>query len=201
MNSTTVSAERKNHRQRLFEGMALSLAHKNYAETTIADIVREAGVSRRTFYEHFDSQAECLIALYEAASHNALKVLRAAIDPGHAWQVQVERAMAAYLDCLASNPLLMRTLYVEILALGASGLAARRRVNDEVVDFMLTVINAKPQRPVLSRDMALAVVGGVNELVLLAIEQDTVQDLPRIAATVSRLVQAVTRQVEREKSA
>ena len=61
--------------------MAQAVAAKGYADTTIADIVREASVSRRTFYEHFSSKAECLVALYEAASHNALKVLREAIDP------------------------------------------------------------------------------------------------------------------------
>src|SRR5215207_2395287 len=100
------------HRHRLLEGMAHAVAEKGYAETTIADIVREASVSRRTFYEHFTGKAECLIALYETASHNALKVLRDAIDPSHGWEEQVERAIGAYLQCMASNPVLLRTLFV-----------------------------------------------------------------------------------------
>ena len=37
------------HRTRLLQGLAQSVATKGYADTTIADIVREAGVSRRTF--------------------------------------------------------------------------------------------------------------------------------------------------------
>ncbi len=36
------------HRARLLEGMARAVAAKGYADTTIADIVREASVSRRT---------------------------------------------------------------------------------------------------------------------------------------------------------
>ncbi len=103
--------------------MARAVAAKGYADTTIADIVREASVSRRTFYEHFSTKAECLIALYEAASHNALKVLRDSIDPQHEWQTQVERAMSAYLGCMQQNPVLMRTLFIEILGLGSEGLA------------------------------------------------------------------------------
>src|SRR5215207_6637480 len=99
------------HRHRLLEGMAHAVAAKGYADTTIADIVREASVSRRTFYEHFSTKSECLIALYEAASHNALKVLRDSIDPLHEWQTQVEHALAAYLGCMAQNPVLMRTLF------------------------------------------------------------------------------------------
>lgn len=185
------------HRRRLLEGMAHAVALKGYADTTIADIVREAAVSRRTFYEHFATKADCLIALYEAASRNALDVLREAIDPARDWQDQVEKAMTAYLGCLARNPVLMRTLFIEILGLGAEGLAARRRVNDEIADFMLHVINgergSRRRKAPLSRDMAIAVVGGINELALQMIERDRLDRLPQLAAPAIQLVRAVTR--------
>jgi AcrR family transcriptional regulator len=179
------------HRSRLLEGMARAVADKGYAATTIADIVREASVSRRTFYEHFDSKSECLVALYEAASHNALKILRGAIDPGHPWQTQVEQALAAYFQGLAANPVLMRTLYVEILGLGPQGLASRRRVNTEIAQFMLGVVNAEAGAA-LSLQMATAVVGGINELVLEFIEQDRVGQLAELVAPAAQLVRAVT---------
>ena len=189
-------AEVHEHRSRLLEGMAHAVAAKGYGDTTIADIVREAGVSRRTFYEHFTTKAECLIALYEAASHNALKVLKGAIDPTHEWQTQVEQALGAYLGCLAANPVLMRTLYVEILGLGAQGLASRRRVNQEIADFMLGVVNAgqggRKRKAPLSAGMAMAVVGGINELVLQYIEQDRVARLEELVGPSSQLVRAVT---------
>jgi AcrR family transcriptional regulator len=175
------------HRSRLLEGMAHAVAAKGYADTTIADIVREASVSRRTFYEHFQTKADCLIALYEASSHNALKVLRDAIDPAHEWQTQVERALAAYLGCMASNPILMRTLFIEILGLGTPGLAARRRVNQEIADFMLGAIDGA-----LTPQMAMAVVGGINELVLQYIEQDRVAQLGELVVPASALVRAAT---------
>ena len=144
-------------------------------------------MSRRTFYEHFQTKADCLIALYEASSHNALKVLRDAIDPAHEWQTQVERALAAYLGCMASNPILMRTLFIEILGLGTPGLAARRRVNQEIADFMLGAIDGG-----LTPQMAMAVVGGINELVLQYIEQDRVAHLGELVMPASALVRAAT---------
>lgn len=184
------------HRHRLLEGMAHAVAAKGYADTTISDIVREASVSRRTFYEHFSTKAECLIALYEAASRNALKVLRDSIDPGHEWQTQVERALTAYLGCMQQNPVLMRTLFIEILGLGAEGLAARRRVNNEIADFMLAVVNggeAGRKRAVpLSPGMAMAVVGGINELILEYIEQDRVGRLLELVEPSSQLLRSVT---------
>ncbi|QDL37502.1 TetR/AcrR family transcriptional regulator [Rhodoferax sediminis] len=180
------------HRHRLLEGLAQAVAEKGYADVTIADIVREAGVSRRTFYEHFAGKPQALIALFEAASRNALQVLRAAIDSERDWQAQVEQAMTAYLGCLAQNPVLLRTLFIDILGLGAPGLAARRRVNGEIARFMGSVINAGQATPVLDDDMAMAVVGGIHELVLQAIEQERlVAALPELADLTGRLVRAV----------
>ena len=179
------------HPSRLLQGLAQSVAAKGYADTTIADIVREAGVSRRTFYEHFDGKPAALIALYESASRRGLRVLQEAIDPARDWQTQVDQALGAYLGSLAQNPVLLRTLFVEILGLGATGLAARRRVHDVMADFMLEVINAGQASVRLERSLALAVVGGIHELVLQALEQDRAASLPELAAPAGRLLRAV----------
>ena len=191
MNTLVLSSTDHHHRSRLLEGMAHAVARKGYADTTIADIVREASVSRRTFYEHFATKAECLVALYEAASRNALQVLRDAIDPRHGWEEQLERALGAYLGCMAAAPVLMRTLFIEILGLGPAGLQARRRVNQEIAAYMLEVVNRSPSREALTPDLAMAVVGGIHELVLQAIEDGKVTELPQLTATAAELVKAV----------
>jgi AcrR family transcriptional regulator len=195
-NQVRIESPVNEHRYRLLEGMAHAVALNGYAATTIADIVQAACVSRRTFYEHFSTKSECLIALYEAASLAALNVLRDAIDPQHAWQAQAEKAMAAYLACLSQNPLLMRTLFIEILGLGMEGLAARRRVNRQIADFMLNLINTGHDKGksgrMLSDDMAMAVVGGINELILQAIEQDRVDQLEELTRPAIDLLLSVT---------
>lgn len=188
--STAPSAE---HRVRLLEGMAHAVAAKGYADTTITDIVREAAVSRRTFYEHFPTKADCLVALYEAASHQALKVLQEAIDPAHAWESQLEGAMRAYLACLAQSPVLLRTLFIDIIALGDTGLAARRRVSLEIAGFIEQVA-ARPtstQAHAFSAPLAMAVVGGIHELVLQHIEDGRAGSLEDLVAPACELVRAV----------
>ena len=196
MTESTSPAQDNVPRARLLEGMARAVAAKGYADTTIADIVREASVSRRTFYENFADKAECLIALYEAASGNAIAVLRAAIDPHSDWQAQVEQALAAYFGVLARNPVLLRTLFIEILGLGADGLAARRRANQELADLMLDVVNnrsgGRQRKAPLQPMMALAVVGGINEMVLQAIEQERAGDLRALVEPAAALLRAAT---------
>ena len=92
----------------------------------------------------------------------------------------------------SQNPVLMRTLFVEMLGLGAEGLAARRRVNQEIADYMLGVVNAGRAEK-LSPELAMAVVGGIHELVLQAIEDGRVTELPELTKTATQLVKAVTR--------
>jgi AcrR family transcriptional regulator len=164
------------HRRRLLQGMARAIATRGYPETTIADIVREANVSRRTFYEHFSDKAECLVALYESSTRSALQVLQDAINPQSDWPAQVEAALRAYFQQLASNPVLTRTLFVDILNLGVDGLQARRRMFDQLADFIVQAARpGRKGRAPIPRDHALAIVGAINELVLERLESAKTQ--------------------------
>jgi len=189
----TVTAD-TDHRRRLLDAMAHAVARKGYAETTIADLAAEARVSRRTFYEHFATKADCLIALYEAASEQALGVLKAAIDPARDWHEQVEQALRAYLATLSCNPVLLRTLFIAILGLGSEGLQARRRANQHLADFILQVVNtpgkAKRRQP-LAAPLAMGIVGAVNELILQAIEQGRADRLPELTPAAASIARAV----------
>jgi AcrR family transcriptional regulator len=180
------------HKRRLLDAMSQVVARKGYADTTIADIAAEARVSKRTFYEHFAGKAECLFALYAAASEQALLVLQQALDPGRDWHEQVERAVHAYLSTLARNAPLLRTLFIEILHLGPEGLRVRRRVTQDIADFIARVATSRPDvdAPLLNT-MAVAIVGGINELVLQAIEDDRVDQLGELSRPAAHLVRAV----------
>ena len=54
-----------NQRRRIFDGLAAALAYHGYEDTKVTDIVELAGVSRATFYEHFESKEFCFAAAYE----------------------------------------------------------------------------------------------------------------------------------------
>src|ERR687893_3211952 len=65
-------------RARLLEAVGRAVAEKGYAGATIDDVVRRAGVSKKTFYEHFADKEECFLAAYEAASEELLARVREA---------------------------------------------------------------------------------------------------------------------------
>jgi AcrR family transcriptional regulator len=173
----------------LLLAMAAVVQEKPYRAITIADIVRTAGVSKRSFYEHFASKEACFLGLYAAASASALRTLRDALDPGQPWEHQIERGLRAYFEHLAAGPGLLRALFVDIHFLGDSGARARRAVMQELADFMVETVNGREgSSPLLTSMRAMAAVGAINELVLLAIEADTLESLPDLTAASSDLV-------------
>jgi AcrR family transcriptional regulator len=176
--------DRRQHRQ-LLQGMAACVAEKGYWATTIADAVRLARVSKSTFYAHFADKEECYVALYSAASNNVLDAMRAAdaaaAAAGAPWREHLDAVNRAYLDMLASGGGLTRSLLVEVQTAGPSAVEMRRDVIGRYVDLMLGLCNAlsnrEPGLRPLSPEIALGVVGGVNEVVMAAIESGPVERL------------------------
>src|SRR5580658_10667371 len=52
-------------RERLVEAMVQAVNERGVMATTISDLVARAGISRRTFYEHFKNKEACLLATYD----------------------------------------------------------------------------------------------------------------------------------------
>jgi AcrR family transcriptional regulator len=183
------------HRARLMDGMAAAVAERGYADTTIADIVRHARVSKRTFYEQFASKEECLLALYAAASGRVMDAIAEAVRGGAELDAQVALATQAYLGRMQSQPVLTRTLILEILAAGPAGLRVRRDVNRRYAELFVAVVEADrrahPERRSLSPELAAAAVGGINELVLQAVLEDRTDRLAELAGPAGDLLRAV----------
>ena len=185
----TERGEGNDYRRRLMDGMAAAVAERGYADTTIADIVRHAHVSRRTFYEQFGSKEACLLALYAAASDRVIRAIGEAVETSGDRETQIVRATEAYLARMAAHPVLTRTLFLEILAAGPAGLQVRREMNARYAVFFRGVVQANGGR--LSPELAAAAVGGINELILQAVLDDRIERLSELAAPASQLLRAV----------
>src|SRR6186997_1528973 len=104
-------------RRRLYAAAGAVFARVGYADATAEAIAREAGMSKATFYEHFDNKEDCLIALFDAAIEAVLAEMRMAGE-AHAGAEPIERGRAmihAYLGALAAFPDQAQTLLVEVV--------------------------------------------------------------------------------------
>jgi AcrR family transcriptional regulator len=176
--------------------IAEAVAKKGYMATTIGDIVRLAHTSRRTFYEHFPDKETCFLATYDAAADLVMAVVAATVNEGGPWDERVVAGVDAYLDGLARLPAFTRVFLVEILAVGPNALARRRAVHERFAELLRSLVaEARPEHPdlrELSPAMSIAVVGGVSELVLVAVERSPAEpELAGLREAASDLVRSV----------
>lgn len=193
----TTSAPAPDHRDRILQAMAQVLLTRRYAEVTIADIATQARTSKRTFYEQFPNKESCLYALCEHTGEQIMAAILRAYRPDVPWLQIVQDVTHAYLTVIQSAPALMHALYVELIATGRGGLEIRQAIGLRFADFLCLQVEmlraqGEPLRA-LSRPVALAVVAGINELILMAMMERDDPQLLALADTAQTLVHAVTR--------
>jgi AcrR family transcriptional regulator len=115
----------RGQRARLLAAMAGVVSDKGYAAATEADVVREAGVSRTTFYELYGSKEECFLETYRHGVDVLIDAVRAAVREGGGWREQIRAGVRAYLRTLAAEPRFARTYLIEIHAAGPAALEVR----------------------------------------------------------------------------
>lgn len=175
-------------RDRLLDGALACLGDLAWSELTIADIVRNARVSKRTFYEHFATKDQCMLALYERETRALLAGLAAAVTQAAPGEGRIEIGAAFYLGQLQQQPRVVRAMLLEILRMGAEGLAMRRRVMLAFAAFLQAEINAESDGAPLSSAAAMMLVGGINELTLQAFEEDRVDRMLELVEPIAELV-------------
>ena len=157
-------------RARLLAAMTGVVADKGYAATTVADVVRSAGVSRSTFYELFASKEACFIDAYQQGVEDLLRAVRDAVReaPGD-WRAQLRAGIRAYLDRLATTDHFARVYIDEIHAAGAPALEARAEALRRFADrYHASFSQARAADPALREpdpDALLVLCAGTEQLV------------------------------------
>jgi AcrR family transcriptional regulator len=192
-------------RRRLYAAAASVFARMGYADATAEAIAREAGMSKATFYEHFDNKEDCIVALFDAGAEAVIEAMRRAgadarsdvTDPAG----RVRAVIHTYLEVLAAFPDEAQTLLVEIIGAGPRAMERRDRA---LADYARTIDDVNREDAehgraprLASPHDAFAIVGAVVELASRQIrtgEPDDIRDLePVVERLVAGVLQAGTR--------
>jgi AcrR family transcriptional regulator len=177
----------------LFAAAAAVFARSGYAEATAEAIAREAGMSKATFYEHFDNKEDCLVALFEAAIELILGAMRAAGDAhaGTPPQVRIRAAVTAFLQALSDFPDQAQTLLVEVVGAGPRAMERRDRALDAVVDYIVEFNRADAEQGLVPRlaspHDAFAIVGAAIELASRQLRTGRPADVRELEPVIERL--------------
>lgn len=159
----------------------------------VADVVRLARTSRRTFYEHFEDREAAYLALSEVMGELLLERIERAVDPTSPPAEQIDQAIDSYIETLGLDPALTVSWSRELPALGERGAAWRRGSLERFAALCVRLVNTEQNlragmTPV-SMDAAVLLCAGLSEMVVRAVEHgDDVERLAPVAKAVFKAV-------------
>jgi AcrR family transcriptional regulator len=176
-------------RGRMLDAMAQSVAEKGYAATTVADVVGRAGVSRKTFYEHFRDKEDCFLEAWDAGVQILLDAVAEATTAVDDWRDGVRAGTRAYLETLAAEPAFARTFMIEVLAAGPIALERRAEVHkrfaDQIRELTARARELNPELPEPPPEVFNAMVGAVHELTWERVRQGRFDELAGLEPVIS----------------
>lgn len=139
--------------------MADLCAEQGYEATKIADLVRRAGVARKTLYDAFDGKEEVFLAAFDAAIDEVAQRMEAACEDAEGeWIDGVAAGLRAFLAYVAENPALARLCLVE--AVSATP-ASSDRYDEALQRFVEMLRRSTPRQSGMPSTIEDTLVGGV----------------------------------------
>ncbi|POX42382.1 TetR/AcrR family transcriptional regulator [Streptomyces sp. Ru73] len=137
-------------RMRMLTATAEAMRDLGYARTSVAEVIRRAGVSRETFYQQFRSKEDCFVQALDAATEQLAGLLEEAWRPAGSPEEGrpaapadvFRRLVHLYLRTLAEHSAFARLFLVEVYAAGPAAMDRRmewqRRFADAIAEIFRT---------------------------------------------------------------
>jgi AcrR family transcriptional regulator len=186
-------------RERLLAAATDAVAEKGYVSTSVADILRRAGVSRTTFYTMFSDKQDCFLAALQVNADTVAALMEAELeavkaDPSQDRLARLDRVLGTYLELLHAAPALARVFLVDVYAAGPEAIAQRRRTLDRFVDIVAETyrgasgpLGTEPEQ----RLAAEVLVGAVSSMVTNAVGAGDVEALPALRKPLMQLAERI----------
>lgn len=165
---------------RIITALVRETSERGFRTVTVADIVKRAGISRKTFYENFTSKEECFLAAQEHAMLTALNRVVEAAGTHQSWPRRVRAGLTAFLDYVAEEPALAKTCMVEALAVSPSSIGYYEESQQAFVSLFKVGRDVSSVAGELPETLEEAVVGGVFWIIyqrLVAADAETIAEL------------------------
>lgn len=177
-----------NQRQRILRAVVEVASGTGYGGLTVRDVITRAGVSRRTFYEHFENKEQAFLAAYELVVTRLAQEVQASSTQGQSWCERISMGLATFLDRLAGDPALAHLCVVEVLAAGPAALAGRAAAMDAFRTFLEPGVQEGPPGLPIPALAAETAIGGAYEVVYSLVLHGRTAELPLLLPDLLQIV-------------
>jgi AcrR family transcriptional regulator len=171
-------------RTRILTALIDSMYEHGYVKSSVSDITARALVSRRTFYENFESKEEAFLSGYETACGLVMEQVKRALARSESWQDRLVNGMSAYIGSIMWSPAAALVFFRESWTAGQPAWDLRRETTRGWADLIRAEVErARAEDPELrskTRDLddflAMAVLQGIEGLVIEALQSNASAD-------------------------
>lgn len=181
-------------RRRLTAAMTKVVGERGYANTSVAEVIKEAGVSRATFYVLFRDKEQCFIEGLEEATDEIGAAMLMAIMENEGLESEtnvlrkIDTLVEMYLHVLSTYSDVAKTFLVEIYAVGPSAVHFRRSFMNRFHDLIATSILPEDQMTPEREYAVSTLVHAMSSMVTLAIGAGEADTLPAMREPFMKLV-------------
>ncbi|WP_432987716.1 TetR/AcrR family transcriptional regulator [Dactylosporangium sp. CA-233914] len=172
-----------NQRDRLYDALVHTVAAKGYANATVSDICRAAGVTRPAFYALFAGKDDALIATYRHGADLLFKIMEEAYRAEPGWREGTRAALRVMLQVLAELPAFATMAIVEIDAAGPHGRNERAQMLRRFDRFFAEAPRASDLP--MPEELVETIVGGIYATVYRYVAAGRVEQLPELLPTLA----------------
>lgn len=179
--SLTREQVREDQRMRLITGVVESVGDVGYTDTSVASIIRIAGISRETFYQIYDSKLACYLDAFDVIATVLADHMRRASDSAGTPLDRIDGAIDAYLSAIAAEPAFARLFLIESYAAGPEAMRRREHLQQEFAAAMADLLELDPDDEA-GRFVCRLITAGVSSMITNAVMEDdplTIQGLHR----------------------
>jgi AcrR family transcriptional regulator len=165
-------------RERLLAAMLRSTAELGYREVSVQDVLERAGVSRPTFYEHFENKEDCFLAAFDSAAARLRTRLETAGLEGKDWRDRLRLSLEELLRFVSEDRDAAMSLIVDARASCPEALSRRDNLLDHFSSCLDTQVRAEADPANSPSAIAAAgIVGGIEALLYSRLNRGEADDL------------------------
>jgi len=144
--------------------MTTAVGEQGYAQTTVADVIAIAGVSRKAFYEHFANREECFLATYDMIIAEGVERVGSAYRTADSRKAAIAAGIEALFTRAIQNPAEVRIVLVEIGAVGSAGAERRELLMGAYEQLLREGVKLERGTGTIPNPILRALVGGVTHV-------------------------------------
>jgi AcrR family transcriptional regulator len=168
----------RHQKARLEGAMVEAVARHGFAATTVRELVTLAGVSKSTFYDHFQSKEECFLVTFDTIVAEVTAEVIEANQSSDDFRQRLVAGFGRFMELVIERPEAAAFATVDSLTLGSAGIAHRER-SWEAFEQMARqyFVDAAPQQQVSDLTVR-AIIAGVSGVVYRRLRSSRTEELP-----------------------